>query len=97
MSDINKLFGELLQKEALFNKEGNLTSAIICLQQVVELLMESDQKKELAGCLNNLGLLQVTAKEYDQALHSFEKALKIYKELRISEQEAEALQGHKEL
>ena len=85
------LLGILLKMEGIYNKQKEPALAIECLQQALLLFRETGGRKGTAKCLNNLGLILVARKEYDQALDNFREALDIFRELGSRENEAEQL------
>ncbi|KGP76379.1 hypothetical protein JT05_05075 [Desulfosporosinus sp. Tol-M] len=85
------LLGILQKMEGIYNQQKDLALAIECLQQALLLFRETGGHSGTAKCLNNLGLILVTRKEYDQALDSFREALAIFRKLGSRANEAEQL------
>jgi tetratricopeptide (TPR) repeat protein len=77
--------------EAMYCGKGDLDAAAECIRKEVALLRTTSRQKEMAGYLNNLGLLLVDQKKYDQALSVFRETLELFRRLGIREQEAELI------
>jgi len=85
------LLGILLKMEGIYNQKKKLDLSIECLQQALVLFRKTGGSKGASRCLNNLGLMLVSRKDYDQALNCFREALDIFRELGSREDEAEQL------
>ncbi len=61
----------LLKMGDMYNQQIELDLAAECLHQALVLFRQTSEKLGMARCLNNLGLILVAKKSYDQALDHF--------------------------
>ncbi len=72
---------ELVQEGKAFYEVGNLPEAIASLQEAVDLFRSANEQENLAVTLTNLGNIQLTLGQANEALETWQQAQTIYQDL----------------
>jgi tetratricopeptide (TPR) repeat protein len=66
-----------LQLGSFYNEKGQFDIALNHLQEALKVYQDLNDKKGIAGCLGNIGLLHIQQSDYPKALEKLFQALKI--------------------